>query len=556
MLLPYFRLIKQRIVPETLPGILNPSGKILILICPIFLLFPLLLNAQEKKKEPVEILNADVLTIFQSDSGTVRQMTGNVKFRQDSVLMFCDSALHYAELNYLEAHKRVKIIISDTTIITGDVLNYDGESKVADLFRNVVMKDGATVLKTERLRYFRLTGIAVYPQKGRIEDGDNILTSETGFFHTESNRAYFRKNVRLDNPEFRLETDTLAYHTETKTALFIDPTFIFTKTDTLFTTDGWYDTRARKAELYSRSWMRDSTYQISADTLMYDEGNNFGEGIGNVHLMKKDSTVEIRGACGEFLRAQGSSLVYGEPWMVYKMEDDTLHLLARHFKAVQDTLQDSTLIHAYPEVRLLMRNLQGICDSLVYSEKDSLLYLLQDPVIWSEENQASGDTILLWMKNEAADSVRIKQKCFLITREDTVGFNQVKGKQIYGKFRDNELYRMLVSGNAESIYFSKNEEKNTYEGVNQSLSNDILMYFGENKPLRITFITKPEGSFSPMFEVIDNSPKLEDFRWRPEDRPGHRKALGALPWPEAIRYIELFEEGNEDVGEEIMELGE
>jgi len=495
------------------------------------------LQAQQAKKEPVEILNTDVLTIFQSDSGEVRQLTGNVQFRQDSVLMFCDSALHYPTLNFLEAHSSVRIVISDTTVITGDELNYDGETKVADLFRNVVMKDGKMTLTTQRLTYYRNSGIAVYPQKGKLVDGENVLISETGFYHTDEAKAYFRRKVVLTNPEFRLETDTLAYHTESKTAFFMDTTYIYTQKDTLYTRDGWYDTRKRYAELYNRSWMRDSTHQITADTLKFDEHYQFGEGIGAVEMMKKDSSATIYGDCAEMLKREGKSLVYAEPWMVYKMEEDTLHITARLFIGTHDSITDSSKVIVLGNVKIVMRNLQGICDSLCYIDGDSVIEMMQDPVLWSEENQMSGDTIRIWMKNETADSMRVLQKCFLISQEDTVGFNQVKGRQIYGKFRDEAIYRMLISGNAESVYFSKNDEKNTYEGLNKSLSNDLLMYFGDNKPVRITFITKPEGEFIPMFEVIDDPVILDDFRWRPEDRPEHNQILSILPWLDAKKYL-------------------
>lgn len=507
---------------------------ILTLMC-----FMLIEVRAQGKSEPVEILNADLLTIYTSDSGTVRKMTGNVRIRHDSILLFCDSAQHFSDLNFLRAQSRVKIIVTDTTQITGDELEYDGETKIAELFRNVKMRDGKTILSTDRLTYYRNSGIAVYPQKGIIKDGENTLTSETGFFHTEINTIYFRRNVRLLNPDFRLETDTLGYHTEAKKALFVDDTWIYMKSDTLFTRNGFYNTEAKHVELYDRSWFRDSTYQMCADTLIYDEGNDFGEAMGTVHLFKKDSSLQVFGTCGEFRRKSHESLIYGEPWMVGHMEDDTLHLTARHFMAVQDTLQDSTYIIAWPEVKIMMKSLQGITDSLIYEQKDSILTLMKDPVIWSEENQVSGDTLKIWMKNQNADSMRVMQKCFLISREDTVGFNQVKGKQIYGKFRDNAMYRMLVSGNAESIYFTKNEEKDTYEGMNQSLSNDILMLFEDNKPSRISFITKPEGTFSPMFEVMENTNQLEEFRWRPENRPVKNEILQKLPWRLSRNYLDL-----------------
>jgi hypothetical protein len=168
--------------------------------------------------------------------------------------------------------------------------------------------------------------------------------------------------------------------------------------------------------------------------------------------------------------------------MIQHFEEDTLHLLADYFLSQQDSLEDTLRIAAWPRVRIVMRNLQGSADSLEYNRKDSILYLYYNPVLWSDNNQMSGDTIVLTLKNETADSLHLYPKGFLISKEDTIGFNQVKGKQVFGKFESGALNRMRISGNAESIYFTRNEEKNTYEGMNQSLSNEILILFDENKP--------------------------------------------------------------------------
>jgi hypothetical protein len=183
-----------------------------------------------------------------------------------------------------------------------------------------------------------------------------------------------------------------------------------------------------------------------------------------------------------------------------------------------------------------MRNLQGSADSLEYNRKDSILYLYYNPVLWSDNNQMSGDTIVLTLKNETADSLHLYPKGFLISKEDTIGFNQVKGKQVFGKFESGALNRMRISGNAESIYFTRNEEKNTYEGMNQSLSNEIFILFDENKPSRISFLGKPEGTFYPIYEVLEQSNRLEDFNWRESERPNLESIFRGLPWEEKERY--------------------
>ncbi len=487
--------------------------------------------------QPVEIINADILTIYSSDSGMIRKMTGNVQFKHDSVMLYCDSALHYADINFLKAHSRVRIVLTDTTQITGEELHYDGELKVAELFRNVLLKDGKTTLKTQRLTYFRNSGMAVYPQQGILRDGENTLSSETGVYHTDTKKVYFKRKVLLTNPDFRLVTDTLAYHTETKTALFVDDTYIYMKEDTLFTRSGFYDTEQKRAELYQNPWIKDSTYCMTADTLKYDQGYDFGEGIGQVHLFKKDSSIQLFGHCGEFHRKTGESLISGEPWLVQHLDEDTLHLTADYFYSKQDSLEDTMRIAAWPKVRIVMRNLQAASDSLEYNRKDSILYLYYDPILWSDNHQMTGDTIVLTLRNENPDSLHVYPKGFLISKEDTIGFNQVKGREVFGKFESGALNRMRVSGNAESIYFTRNEEKNTYEGMNQSLSNEIFILFNENKPSRITFSGKPEGTFHPIFEVIDSPNRLEDFNWREAERPELGSILGPLPWKEKGKYL-------------------
>lgn len=523
----YKRISTSKLIP-----LMRKSILLACLCCTVLsLIVPSHMGAQ-----PVEIINADVLTIYPSDSGMIRKMTGNVQFKHDSIMLYCDSALHYADINFLKAHSRVRVVITDTTDIVGDELHYDGERKVAELYRNITMKDGKVRLNTQRLTYYRNSGIAVYPQKGIIKDEENVLTSETGFYHTDSKKVFFRRNVVLTNPEFRLETDTLGYHTETKTALFVDDTYIFMKADTLFTRDGFYDTENKKAELYQGPWVKDSTYRMSADTLKYDQGYDFGEAIGSVHLMKKDSSLQVFGHCGEFERKSGKSLISGEPWMIQHFEEDTLHLVADFFLSQQDSLEDTLRIAAWPRVRIVMRNLQGSADSLEYNRKDSILYLYYNPVLWSDNNQMSGDTIVLTLKNETADSLHLYPKGFLISKEDTIGFNQVKGKQVFGKFESGALNRMRISGNAESIYFTRNEEKNTYEGMNQSLSNEILILFDENKPSRISFLGKPEGTFYPIYEVLEQSNRLEDFNWRESERPDLESIFRELPWKEKERY--------------------
>ena len=83
---------------------------------------------------------------------------------------------------------------------------------------------------------------------------------------------------------------------------------------------------------------------------------------------------------------------------------------------------------------------------------------------------------------------------------------------------------MLVEGNAESIYFGK-DEQDRYIGMNSSLSSKMRMYFEDQQVEKIVFIDKPEATFTPMRKLSTNEMKLKGFEWHAEKRPGSKEDL-------------------------------
>jgi hypothetical protein len=189
--------------------------------------------------------------------------------------------------------------------------------------------------------------------------------------------------------------------------------------------------------------------------------------------------------------------------------------------APMDTLE-FTVFRAYHNVTFFMNDLQGKADSLVYFYDDSIITLHDDPILWSDVNQLTGDTIKIWMKNDQVDSMWVGADGFLASKEDTVGYNQIKGKELRVKFRNNELSRMNVIGNSESIYFARNDDDTTritYQGMNKALAQKMVMHFEDNEPVKIVFLSQPEGKFIPFFMTIGQENKLDGLDWRIEEKP-------------------------------------
>lgn len=182
-----------------------------------------------------------------------------------------------------------------------------------------------------------------------------------------------------------------------------------------------------------------------------------------------------------------------------------------------DTIR-TRVIKAFHNVRVFKSNLQAVSDSLFYTAADSALRWYNNPILWSQGSQQTGDTIHVFFKNDKIHSFQVLQNSFAANMEtDTTKFNQAKGRITTGFFKDGELQNMFIDGNAESIYFDK-DEKNVFKNMNQTVSSRIKFSFKDKELTNVTMFREIEGRTDP----IDKLPKntlLTGFIWKPELRP-------------------------------------
>lgn len=545
--------------------------------------FPPLETEDDSTSRRVKILNSDVLSFSTVDGIQLQKLIGNVKILQDSTIFYCDSAYYFEAENRIEAFSNVRVEMPDSVVMLARRATYDGNTRIAEAFKDITLTDRSVTLETDHLTYDRNEEFGFFDNNGTLLDGETKLTSLLGYYYPQENMSYFKKEVVLESPDYTLYTDTLAYDTELKIARFITETTIVSESGEIVTTNGNYDTEVRRVNLFERSQVTDSTYILSADTLFYDDAIDMGYAIGQVVVDQKDTTLQLKGNYGEFNRDTDESLVTDNPVAIQIFENDTLFLFADTLRSIVQTrldtvpyrflpnalstidslLSDSTLMDSvalasylldslgvdtfrvdtqkarifkgYYDVTFYMNELQGKCDSLVYFYDDSMLLMYRSPMLWAEENQLYGDTIKVWMKNGEADSMWLGANSFLVSEEDTVGFNQMKGKEMRASFRNGDMYRLAVIGNSESIYFAKEEDttETRYQGMNQALAQAINLYFEDNELQKIVFLSQPEGSFKPMFEVLFQPNRLDGMKWLPENRPPKPDGLQIMTglWP-------------------------
>lgn len=501
----------------------------------------------------LEIIKTDLFQFgtFGKDSTKIRKLIGNVHLRQDTTDMLCDSAYQYVDSNFVIAWSNVKIIFSGgRRTITSNKLTYDGQTKILDLYGNIVMKDSNITLYTDRLTYYRIPDYGRYFTGGKIVSDENVLTSRLGYYYPKEDMSYFKGDVVLDNPDYHLTTDTLGYNTETKVAFFMAPTDVVNDSmNTMYTEDGYYDTKNDFAFLNKNASVGDTSYNLYADTISFDQKFDIGKAKGHIRVVEKDSSLTIFGKYGEFYSKTEQTFITDSAFAVQTFDGDTLYLFADTLASYQDSILDKKFFQAYRNASIYMRDIQGRCDSLAYWYDDSLLYFYYEPVLWSEESQLSGDTILIALKDGDIDSMSIPLNAFITTREDTVGYNQIKGTAMQAKFLKGDLHKMWMFGNSESIYFTKDDEKDEYLGMNKATCSDMVIDFEDNKPSRILFNKNPVGSFSPIHLVLFQPNQLGGFNWRANERPIYPEWTYPIVWPFAAGvdsvYLNLIDANTE-----------
>jgi hypothetical protein len=197
---------------------------------------------------------------------------------------------------------------------------------------------------------------------------------------------------------------------------------------------------------------------------------------------------------------------------------DSLFMHSDTVYATFDSAQEIKTVHCYHKVKFFKPDLQGMCDSLTYLSSDSAMTMYREPVMWSDSNQMTADSIRLLMRNGEADSLKMYSSAFIISRDDSNSFNQLKGRNLVAKFRNNQLYKINILGNSQTIYYVREEDR-TLIGINVAVSSDMLIFLDDNKLKTITYIERPEQHLYPEKDIPEKERKLKNFKWLENRRP-------------------------------------
>ena len=487
--------------------------KFVILLCLLCLQF---VAAQQKKEIFVEY--AEFFDVDEVQFPDAILLTGNVRVSHEGAILYCNKAYLFKKENYLKAFGDVRMVQGDTINMTSTYAEYNGENKLAYASGNVIMTSPSSTLKSEVVHFDRNSQQAYYTTGGVINDKENVLTSQAGTYLVKNKMYQFRKAVTITNPKTVIKTNHLDYYENVGHAYLFGPSTITSKENFIYTEKGFYDTKKNLAHFVKNSYIKYNNRRIEGDSLYYDRNQDFASATRNVKITDSINNSIVKGHYGEVYKAKDSLMMTKRAVAMTLVEKDTLYIHGK--RLIVTGKPEERIIRSYPNVRFYKVDMSGKCDSLHSSEKTGITKLIGNPVMWNYENQMTGDLMHLISNKETEklDSLKVMNNTFIASK-DTIGsgFNQVKGQNLYGKFRDNKLYEVDVVKNTEVIYYMRNDEHELI-GINKSASSSINMTLDANEINSITFFTKSEGEIYPEKDLPENARKLKGFIWRGDER--------------------------------------
>ncbi len=516
-------------------------------------------NAEGKK---IDIIKADRYNFQQIDSvNQFASLAGNVIVKQDNVLFYADSAVLNRQLNILEAFGNIHINDADSIHTYAQYLRYLGKEKKAFLKTKVRLTDGKGVLTTEELEYDATVKIGTYLKGGKLVNKKSTLTSKEGYYYGDTRDVIFKRNVVMIDPDNKITGDTLQYNTGTEIATFTSPTVVYNIKDkrTIKTREGFYDMKNKKAELYKRSIIEDSSAVFTADDMAFDDSTGLGEFRGNAVYRSKDTAQGFDMIANNIRtnKKNNSMVATQKPLLLIKQGADTIYIAAdtlysaklsdltksRKVPTIRDlSVNDSSIkqkptidkaaedssdkfFEAYCNVKIFSDSLQAVGDSLFYSLKDSVFRLFKKPIVWAQDNQITGDTIYLYIKNKKPERLYVFENSMAINKVDSSEFfNQLRGTTINALFEDGKINSMRAKGNAENVYYATDEDKQ-FIGVNKSSADIIDVFFEDSKPQKVVFLRNLDGTTYPMRTTKKKKKKIRGFKWLEAVRPKSKYEL-------------------------------
>ncbi|WP_343697591.1 OstA-like protein [Flavobacterium sp.] len=497
--------------------------KLLFFISCLLLLSVQIISAQAPKKnaqapKKINIEHSDYLDVDQETAPDAVLLTGNVKVNHDGVVLTCNKAYYFQKENYLKAFGNVQLVQGDTLFLNSKYAEYNGNMKKAFATGNAVMTSPDATLQTDTINFDRNTQEVFYNTKGTIINKDNTLVSKSGKYFVTEKKFQFLTEVTITNPKYVIKSNHLDYYSNSGHTYLLGPSTITSKANYIYTERGFYDTKKNLAHFLRKSYIKYDDRLIEGDSLFYNRNTEFASATRNVKITDSINKGLVKGHYAEIYKLKDSMFVTKRAVAINLVENDSVYIHGQ--KLMVTGKEGERILRAFKNVRFYKTDMSGKCDSIHSNSKTALTKLIGNPILWNGDSQITGEVMHLIGDNKTRklDSLKVINNTFLISKDTLgTGYNQVKGLNLFGKFKDGKLHDVDVIKNTEVVYFMRNDA-NELIGINKNVSSKINLILENNAVETITFFNRVDGDIFPEEDLPENARKLRGFVWRGDER--------------------------------------
>jgi lipopolysaccharide export system protein LptA len=277
---------------------------------------------------------------------------------------------------------------------------------------------------------------------------------------------------------------------------------------------GEYDGETERGWFAGKASIKDIQGLLSGDSIFVNRQNNEGQAWGNVTVSDSSAAMTV---CGDYAsRIKGTEIVkVNDSTSFVKLMniegEDTLKMNCRVLEREQD------LLFAYGGVVFEQGSFSGDGDSLSWDRGSDEIWLLGEPVVWSEEDEMTSDTVKMVLKQNKPSVMKLIGRANVFSPANDSLDHKISGRNLDAAFKEGKLHQVDVSGNGTVLYYSVDE--NEKMSRNRATCAHIQMLFSGGSVTRITLLSNPEGRFEELNNEIEDDPKGKDDLQKKRERP-------------------------------------
>jgi lipopolysaccharide transport protein LptA len=425
--------------------------------------------------------------------GNAQYESGKTKAKSDTISY--DGQLDQVTLKSIAGRSEY---ISEKDTAYAKVIYYDKANDIFTLTKDAHYKSEQNEVKGNEVFYDKKTEKFKVTGRSYISDPPSIIEADTLDYNKSIKLGIAHGNViwRDTSAKTAIHADHVLYRGEEN--------FMKATNDVgrpLFTSEVDGDTLFIKADTLK-------SFRVIKERIIYKTPNEDKRARNQKTESKVDSTlIEMPGLkLDTSVISTDTSLI---DTFETQIQEDTI------YTGIMDTID---YFVGDNNVKMFKSNMQSVCDSLIFNKTDSLFTLSQNPFVWSDSSQIAGDTIDIKMKDKKIDRLIVRSNATIISTEDLLYFNQIRGRFLEAFFKESKIYRMDLDGNAQIVYYLVDDEK-AYIGVNTTESSNMSFYLNENKITDIRCYKEPTSKLIPMKDADHEALKVKGFIWNIAFRP-------------------------------------